>query len=634
MSVEDQGRKVLGALEAMRGMAPDDAAKWLEAHNREFDDNTLAAIFQQSEELSKAHRQSNPDAWERIQAIAARGGLAGGGEPLKGDKLAAQAIADAKLGAPLNEDLDRSGTVTPGEHALVSTAVQGEAKQIEQAAKSTGASQETAKATADKATKDLTSTTTPGVFDGLAGGAPDWLVNNLTGGSQPSPGQEAALVVTWNRYHPESPVTNVGQLYGRMKNAQGAGEAINLSDPKIQSILESAVLGSEPLVETSVPMPGGKSIKIDQATYKNVLDNLGMQPSDVATYVRLASRAHLYDASGQPNWQVLAMIERSRGPEAKPGATPGPRDIQEESKAQSRPPAPAKGTGPWSTRLNEAQGSLNDRTTRGFQDALKFQEGLRRYDSNDELALVYTLDPALAARLAAAPAAKWSGEDRHRLSQIEVSAGFSKQSLGALGQGGTDLSDYLDPETKAKQAQADAKKAQADKLDQAALDKAAYMNDLNKDGIPDYKQRPKLDQAKVRQAAKDLFQSLFLSDPTDAELANLVGAANGAQSRSNGFDDSDPQAALEASARGSSNYKSLYGAKPGGMSEQEYQAQFKSGVQDILGAQANPDAVKAGMRSGQFNTAVGAAAHSPGVFDNSTFMGRLAGAAQVFGEFT
>jgi hypothetical protein len=55
----------------------------------------------------------------------------------------------------------------------------------------------------------------------------------------------------------------------------------------------------------------------------------------------------------------------------------------------------------------------------------------------------------------------------------------------------------------------------------------------------------------------------------------------------------------------------------------------------MLGAQAaDPNAVRSGMRSGQYQTTVGAVAGTKAARDNSTFMGRLAAAAQVVGENT
>lgn len=622
---DDQARNVLHALESMRGMSANDAAKWLESNHSSFNDTELAAIFSQSPELAGANRLSDPDVYQRLQAIAARGGLAAGKTVPTGDKLAEQAVTDAKLGDPLNADLDHSGTVTAGEKSLVDAAVKKEGAAAASAAKDAGASDTGAASVGAKTTTAITGN---GIIPGtnsVTSSPPDFIVNQLTGGAQPSAGQEAAMVVTWNRYHPEAPVKSAPELYARMKNVPGSGTPINLADPHVVSILQAAVLGEDPTVQTSVKLAADRSMTIDASTYQSALQNLGLKPSDVAAFARAADRAKLIDASGQPNWQILAMIEKARN-----GGHVGVMEVDKKVKPDLTAGRPSDVAANAPTGEKVQPGILTHpyeaaRATKTWQDALKYQEGLSRYDHNDELALVYTIDPALAARLAAAPKDKWAGADKQKLAQIEVSSGFGQ--LNNVGQGGLSINDYTDPETKAKKAQASA-------LDQQAIDKAAYENDRNRDGIPDYKQQPKLDQTKVRQAAKDLYQSLFFAEPTDAELARLVGAANGAQAAGNGFDQTDPQAALEGAAKTSGAYSELYRNKPGGMSEAEYAQQFKSGVGDIAGAQANPEAIRAGLRTGQYQTAVGAAATGAGIFNNSTFMGRLAGAGQVFSEFT
>jgi hypothetical protein len=86
--------------------------------------------------------------------------------------------------------------------------------------------------------------------------------------------------------------------------------------------------------------------------------------------------------------------------------------------------------------------------------------------------------------------------------------------------------------------------------------------------------------------------------------------------------------------QGRPEYSELYGKKPGGMNESEYQSQFVGGVQDILGAEADIDAVRSGLRSGDYQSAVGVAAIGGMKGQNSRLLGRWATAKQTLDKFS
>ena len=77
-------------------------------------------------------------------------------------------------------------------------------------------------------------------------------------------------------------------------------------------------------------------------------------------------------------------------------------------------------------------------------------------------------------------------------------------------------------------------------------------------------------------------------------------------------------------------YGEFYGNKPGGVTEGQYQSVMNAGSRSMLGNEGDlTQAGALGMKSGKYQTAVGAAMGTSAAYDNSTFMGRLAQAAQI-----
>ena len=156
---------------------------------------------------------------------------------------------------------------------------------------------------------------------------------------------------------------------------------------------------------------------------------------------------------------------------------------------------------------------------------------------------------------------------------------------------------------------------------------------VNSSGSKPERQLP--DPAAIRQSAKDMYKQLYMVDPTDAQLDSFVSQV---QSKIAGAADNqtiDAGAQLRDILEADRAYKELYGKMPGGMSEGEYQSQFRAGAQTMLGNEgADPNTIRSGMRDGNYQTTIGAIAGSAKSRNNSTFMGRLAQAAQLVSENT
>ena len=186
--------------------------------------------------------------------------------------------------------------------------------------------------------------------------------------------------------------------------------------------------------------------------------------------------------------------------------------------------------------------------------------------------------------------------------------------------------------------------------------KANEVNWLRDDLIPRVQSRKPLTSAvsedDVRESMRSLWKSWFLEDPSEGDLVDFVAHFNAQQSDyadrldrdSNPFRRDRPKivdAAPTLAAtqveylRSTSDYESLFGARPSGMSEEAYVAAMRTKASSMLGAAEGAlavDAVKAGMRSGDPNAVGRQAVMSGSAYDSSTFMGNLAAAANRFKE--
>jgi hypothetical protein len=132
-----------------------------------------------------------------------------------------------------------------------------------------------------------------------------------------------------------------------------------------------------------------------------------------------------------------------------------------------------------------------------------------------------------------------------------------------------------------------------------------------------------------------MYKSLYLQDPTDAQLDGFVSSVTSQVMGAADNQTIEPGARIRDLIEKDGAHRELYGAMPKGMTESEYQGQFRAGASSMLGQEAaDPNVLRSGMRQGEYQTTVGAAAGSKKAWGNSTFLGRLASAAQVVAQNT
>jgi hypothetical protein len=143
------------------------------------------------------------------------------------------------------------------------------------------------------------------------------------------------------------------------------------------------------------------------------------------------------------------------------------------------------------------------------------------------------------------------------------------------------------------------------------------------------------DPAAVRQAAKDLYRQMMLQDPTEGQLNSFVEQVRQGQASAPMTEQYDIGAAIRSAIERTGTYGEMYGKRPSGVSEEEYQTMMRQGQASILGSElAGNAAARVGMRTGSLQTAVGAAAGTKEAWENSRFLERLAVASNVFSKMT
>jgi hypothetical protein len=308
----------------------------------------------------------------------------------------------------------------------------------------------------------------------------------------------------------------------------------------------------------------------------------------------------------------------SRGP-----ARPGTADTMERAGGRQR-----RGTADTMERRGSLSNAVNAQGPGFYGLAALYQEGLKIY-GDVGMAWVHSLDAQFAQRLKAAKGdpRKIDGFDRMKLYRMAANGGF--QTIGefseamtvqgyAEAQGSTNIvQGYLDT-----LLEIDALNERDRNLREAAEDPAERI-------------RVRPDPVRVEQAVTDLWRQLFLKEPDAGQKAAFAAKLESMIANQGDEESIDVEGQLRAFAEGAPEYRELYGRKPAGMSELEYQEQFRSAQRTILGNEAgDEEAVRAGLRDGQYQTAVGAAAGTKQAWDNSTWLGRLASAAQVVSEQT
>ena len=420
----------------------------------------------------------------------------------------------------------------------------------------------------------------------------------------PSTEQQQAMIESYNELNPTAPVSTIEQL-----NTIALRQPQN---PVVNQAIGEGMYGTDPGVVYKWTVTDGQSnrvqVEVDQLQLKAMEQVYGPNFSrkELPRLAAIAARTGLLDSTGNPAWQLMLAAANTLGIRGT-GSTLS--DLEDNVSSNT----------PSGTRAPNLSGKNAGRYGDSFQRltawAVQYKTAVDQFGGNDALAFLSTVDPALASRFQTQLSAKKpviSDADEKRARQIFRNGRFDPNMLSEMGYEALSLDNFRNSRM-------------------AAMDGGS--------GSGPVRQMP--DPAAVEQRAKDLYRSLYAADPSDAQLSSLVSAVNKAIRGAdiNGDDgevqDVNVDATLRSQLEALPEYKDLYGKRPGGMVEADYRRQMESGAQSILGSQAaDPNNVRSGMRSGQYQTSVGAAAFSREAQDNSTWLGRLAGAAQVINENT
>lgn len=503
------------------------------------------------------------------------------------DKAAAQIVGAQNAGTTPTADTNSDGKVSADEQAAWDAGKKKAAEQVKQQALDQGLTPAQADQAAANATNDS--------LFGVGVKQPDWIKNLY--GAQLTDRQVQELMDSYNEAHPNDRVGTADQLFAKLQSP---------ANPDNKELVEATIGGRDPVVTQSWNVfdqhGASRSVRMSADQVNAAMTAFGADLTSLGKIVRLASRSGLIDSEGNVEWQILAGLAKATG----------------RVKPQEKP-----------TDFMTSGISKDTRTFPGLQTdiidggnmsilAAKYREGLDRY-GDPALAYLHALNPALAQQLSVTKGDKLTREQKVAATTLFEKGGISGQLLSDLGF------------------------ARANSFNQTAnalLDAGYYENGSpGGNGTPG-NQVTTRDPAAVRQKAKETWQTMFFTDPTEQQLQGFISQMDAAyQAQSASTTDItqgvELDARLQAYAESQPIYKELYGNKPKGMSDADYRVQFQAGAQGLLGNEtADPNTLKSGMRTGQYQTTVGAVAGSAKAFGNSTFLGRLAQAAQVVNAST
>lgn len=586
-------KKISDAVKAMKGLSADEAAKWIEAHQGEFNYNELGEVLKQGAQdgvlQTGINKKNSPMVVRRLNTDL--------------DNEAAKRVA---TGPGFNPDLDGDGKVEDIEKKAVDKQVQ---KVAETQAKQTGNPVATEKANADQAFGLIDPSLAP----------PPAEVTKYLGANRPLTDQESAnLIKSYNEAHPDVPVSDVNTVYERLglvtMSPTGTRREGSLTDPDAIAIVEEGLLGKEPQTSFSVALPGGGSYTVSSANlkqFKAFQDN--MSNGDLTRIVRAASRYGIKDPNGdQPAWQMLAAIVKAKGIDITNTAF-----AEDAPNVLSKAPQQAVNMGPNNTQhqipmsVSGKTGALQDPDAKKALQSgrslaalsLKFNEGESMYGGNQVLAYVHTLNPSLAARWANTKPSERTFDDQVKMQQYLVNGGLSDKSFMGLA---------------------------LDSGDSGALTNDWDAEHFGKDGAAGGSVRTMPDPVAVRQSARDMYLKMFAAEPTAAQLNQFAAVVNGAISGAADNQNIDATAQIQNALENTPLYHDLYGKKAPGTTDQDYRAQFDNGAASLLGTEApDPFTIQLGMQSGQQQTTLGAISGTKQAWSNSTFLQRIAQAAQI-----
>jgi len=433
-------------------------------------------------------------------------------------------------------------------------------------------------------------------------------VQQYTGGNDASPEQKAAIIASFNVHHPDRQVKTWEEVVPHLQNSR---------DPAVSAVLDEALL--DPVQTTyvfklppGVSGPGNGTVSITANEYGAIQKYYGgrVDQKELQQLVNVAARNNVWGANGHSGAVVLASIAQAskmydlKGDYADLVTTKN--RTRERGMRGSRGPdvARMKGSGPAVSKAD--QQTMAEQSYILAQKALLYNDGIARYN-NEYLAYLHALKPSLALKLSTTKKSNWSRDDVIQANALFVDGGLVdvQSNWHAMG--------YATGEN-------------------IALDISTKANGMgNGSGAT----RQVADPVQLRQATKDMYQQLFFKDPTDAELDQFTQQVQAAVGGAPDNQSVSPEARIRDSLEHTPQFAELYKNRPSGMSVSDYSGQFRAAAQSMLGNEAaDPAVIRSGLRTGDYQTTIGAAAMSGKAFGNSTFLGRLAQAAQIISENT
>lgn len=397
------------------------------------------------------------------------------------------------------------------------------------------------------------------------------------------------LIETWNTYNPDRQVTDRAGLFGVLGNT---------NDPDVKNVMDAVFLGEDPVVDYKITLADGRTVNISAQEFdafqaagfgrEGVLDR-----GTLATLVRSADRIGLKNNNGDNGWQIISTLMRSFD------LDPGKAEPKERKGGANR--------GRGSVDVDVAGQRRRGLAAAEFDRVGRlFEQGRYLYGGNESLAFVHATDPTLAAVWANTPS-KLTDVQSARIRQLFNDSGYDSATLSAMGYEvvAMDYSALTDPQSSRSRG----------------------------GGGGGGRQRP--DPVAVRQAARDMWMNLYASEPSEQQLNDLIATVDSSITNAPSSQSVSVEAQIRKGLEANPQYQELYGNRPTGMSEQEYQTQFRQGAASLLGSQAaDPESIRSGLRSGQYQTTLGRVAGSKQAWGNSTFRGRLAQAAALVSEST
>lgn len=455
--------------------------------------------------------------------------------------------------------------------------------------------------------------------------APDWVLQMATGlnaGQMMTPGQEQQILAYWNFYNgPSDDIETFADLIPHLEEPSAHN----------QELVEAALLGDTVNRAITVSLPGGREMSIDEAVGQDLMENYGFNFPGLIRAARLSNLdgAAMPGSDPMTNLLISAALMSATGLTDELGAADPDAEARlaaGEAERQRLAGDIARGFAEPAAGISEEDQRAGD-VARGFAEPEAFEEkrfgprgddiwavswanrrfraGFERYQDNG-MALLHAVDPGLAERVHAADG------DPDKLTATDHNAAWS--IMRRVSGDSPTIADFI------KQG--------------SVLDLFGRLGGAGGGGGGAGPQRRVIDPVGFADNFRQTIEALLLFTPseemTNAALAKAQAELDAAEPGMN----FDVAARIMAFARGQPVYAELYGGKPAGMTEEEWQGQFQGAQQELTGGETVVEgAVESGMRTGQYQTTVGRVAGEQSIWqDNSTFLGRMARLARVANE--